>query len=87
MENSLMTGKVSRVLVDKGYGFIAGDDQRDYFFHMSSVDPAAIAFRHLAVGTLVKFSIHPPISAGKNLQAKDINVNTLPTVQAEAASV
>ena len=84
-----MTGKVSRLFIGKGYGFIAGDDKKDYFFHMSGVNPEAIAFRHIEIGSAVKFDIYPPLSPGKNLQAKNIYVNAsiLPMVQTEAASV
>lgn len=28
-----MTGQVKRVIAQKGYGFILGQDQREYFFH------------------------------------------------------
>ena len=72
--NNVMTGKVTRVVIAKGYGFIAGDDKKDYFFHMSSVDPASIAFRHLTEGVPVSFTIHPAIADKKNLQAKEVTV-------------
>lgn len=84
-----MTGKITRVVISKGFGFIAGDDKRDYFFHMTSVDPASIAFRHMKEGTTVAFTIHPPVSPGKNLQAKDVtlvNVVTVPMVSASSSS-
>lgn len=85
----MMTGKVTRVFIGKGYGFIAGDDKKDYFFHMSSVDPAAIAFRHLSEGTAVRFNPNPPVSPGKNLQAKEVQLNDINTpaslVQAQTA--
>lgn len=33
-----MNGIVLRVMGDKGYGFIKGDDNREYFFHKVDVD-------------------------------------------------
>ena len=32
-----MTGTVSRVIADKGFGFITGEDGQDYFFHRSDL--------------------------------------------------
>lgn len=32
-----MQGQIKFFKENKGYGFIAGDDQNDYFFHISSV--------------------------------------------------
>jgi CspA family cold shock protein len=30
-----MTGTVKNVVPEKGFGFITGDDKKDYFFHCS----------------------------------------------------
>lgn len=32
-----MRGKVSRIYSDKGFGFIKGDDEQDYFVHYTAV--------------------------------------------------
>lgn len=32
-----MRGCIVRIVVEKGYGFILGEDNKDYFFHMSSI--------------------------------------------------
>lgn len=32
-----MNGTISRVIADKGFGFIAGEDGQDYFFHRSDL--------------------------------------------------
>lgn len=32
-----MTGTVKRVYNEKGYGFIEGEDKKEYFFHKSSL--------------------------------------------------
>ena len=30
-----MDGTIARVIAEKGFGFVKGDDQKDYFFHRS----------------------------------------------------
>lgn len=32
-----MQGKITKYIDEKGYGFITGDDQQNYFFHISKV--------------------------------------------------
>ena len=32
-----MTGKIRKLLTDKGYGFIRDDGGTDYFFHQSAI--------------------------------------------------
>jgi hypothetical protein len=34
-----MTGKITRIVREKAFGFIAGEDAKDYFFHRSAVQP------------------------------------------------
>jgi cold shock protein len=33
-----MTGYVNRIVADKGFGFIKGEDGHDYFFHRTDVN-------------------------------------------------
>ena len=33
----MANGKVKRLVTDRGFGFIQGDDGKDYFFHHSAV--------------------------------------------------
>lgn len=40
-----------------GYGFIAGDDGHDYFFHWSAMDKDGKNFRDLSVQERVEFSL------------------------------
>lgn len=35
-----MTGRITRIYHDKGYGFIKGSDGKDYFMHRTSVKNA-----------------------------------------------
>lgn len=34
-ENKQMTGKIRRLVTDKGFGFISDEDGKEYFFHKS----------------------------------------------------
>ena len=52
-ETNAMTGKVSRI--NKGFGFIEGDDGRDYFFHWKNVDRFSRQFRAMKIGDKVQF--------------------------------
>ena len=47
----IVTGTVVRLVEDKGFGFIAGPDGREYFFHRS----AAPEFDRLEAGSAVHF--------------------------------
>lgn len=52
-----LTGKVSKVFIEKGYAFIAcSSDGRDYFAHHSQVLRGSIAFRNLKEGMEVSFN-------------------------------
>jgi cold shock protein len=48
-----MNGTVARMVVDRGFGFIRGDDGREYFFHRSALH--GVQFEELAPGSLVVF--------------------------------
>ena len=60
-----MIGKVKAFKVHKGYGFIAGDDGQDYFFHISQI----VSDKPLGVGRKVEFN---PMKTKKGLQAASI---------------
>lgn len=48
-------GSIRKIKQDRGYGFIAGDDGIDYFFHWSAMDRASKNFRELDVQERVSF--------------------------------
>jgi CspA family cold shock protein len=52
--NTRITGAVRKL--KKGYGFIAGDDGHDYFFHWSAMLKDTKNFRELEVQDRVAFS-------------------------------
>jgi len=47
-----LTGSVVRLIPPKGYGFLAGPDGTEYFFHRSA---AALDFDTLRAGDVVTF--------------------------------
>lgn len=49
----MATGKVKRVVADRGFGFIAADDGNEYFFHRTST-PGGV-FDSLRGGETVEF--------------------------------
>ena len=48
-----MKGTIKRISADKGFGFIRGQDGKDYFFHRSAVKNAR--FGDLAEGQDVEY--------------------------------
>lgn len=53
--NTRITGAIRKL--KEGYGFIAGDDGKDYFFHWSAMERTGKNFRELSVQERVEFSI------------------------------
>lgn len=52
----MATGQVLRLIPDKGFGFIRGNDGREYFFHRSAV---GADFEMLTPGQTVQFDEQP----------------------------
>ncbi|TMD04730.1 MAG: cold shock domain-containing protein [Chloroflexi bacterium] len=50
-----MTGTIKKLVSDRGFGFIAAEDGKEYFFHRSSTDE----FDTLNGGEKVEFDIEP----------------------------
>jgi CspA family cold shock protein len=63
-----MNGKVKRI-TDKGFGFILGDDKKEYFFHSSALKN--VKFDDLREGTEVTFE---DAEGTKGPRAEDIYV-------------
>lgn len=53
-----MSGRIKKLEADRGFGFVAGEDGKDYFFHRSSVD-GSTRFDELSVGDSVDFTVEP----------------------------
>ncbi len=51
----MIAGTVKKLVAERGFGFIAGDDGKEYFFHRSGVQD----FDSLMGGEKVSFEIEP----------------------------
>ncbi len=56
LEVLVTTGTIKKVVADRGFGFIAAEDGKEYFFHRGSLD-SSIDFDHLTGGERVEFEI------------------------------
>ncbi len=52
----MASGTIKRVVSDRGFGFIAAEDGKEYFFHRSGLD-ASLDFVDLAPGQRVDFQM------------------------------
>lgn len=69
----MTTGRIARLVFDKGFGFIEIDGERtttsDVFFHRSEVKDAR--FESLAIGMRVSFTLG---SGPKGARAEDVRI-------------
>lgn len=65
-----MQGKVKKLIMEKGFGFIQAPDDKDIFFHHSCVSDKK--FDDLAEGQLVEYSIDEEGSAQKGPRAANV---------------
>ena len=52
----MATGTIKRVVADRGFGFIADDGDKEYFFHRNSLE-APLDFDRLTGGERVEFDV------------------------------
>jgi CspA family cold shock protein len=52
----MATGTIKKVVADRGFGFITGEDGKDYFFHRDGLQ-APLDFARLGGGESVNFEI------------------------------
>ena len=52
----MTTGTIKKVVADRGFGFIAADDAKEYFFHRDGLD-SSLNFDRLTGGEHVTFEI------------------------------
>jgi CspA family cold shock protein len=50
------TGTIKKVVADRGFGFIAAEDTKEYFFHRGGLD-SSLDFDRLVGGERVEFEI------------------------------
>jgi cold shock CspA family protein len=67
-----LTGEVRVLNVKRGFGFIAGSDRRDFFFHFNNVLKGTISPQRFAVGDKVTFNVVENEDLKKNPQAVDV---------------
>jgi cold shock protein len=56
MEVFMATGTIKKVVADRGFGFIAAEDGKEYFFHRGGLD-ASLDFDRLQGGEPVEFDV------------------------------
>jgi len=52
----LATGTIKRVISDRGFGFIGGEDGKEYFFHRNEL-AESLDFDRLVGGETVSFEV------------------------------
>jgi cold shock protein len=57
-EIGMPTGTIKKLVSDRGFGFIAAEDGKEYFFHRTGLD-SSVNFDSLAGGERVSFEIEP----------------------------
>src|SRR4029079_5874764 len=64
------TGTVKKVVSDRGFGFIAAEDGKEYFFHRDGLTPS-LDFERLVGGEKVQFDVEqsPKGARAKNVQS------------------
>jgi CspA family cold shock protein len=50
------TGTIKKIVADRGFGFIAADDAKEYFFHRGGLD-STLDFDRLVGGEKVEFDV------------------------------
>jgi CspA family cold shock protein len=52
----MSVGTIKRIVHERGFGFISGEDGTEYFFHRSGLD-ASVSFDSLTGGEAVTFDV------------------------------
>lgn len=56
-KNGKQTGSIKKLVRDKGFGFIRGDDGIEYFFHRSGLEQTTLSFDELKEQSPVEFTV------------------------------
>jgi cold shock protein len=65
----MQTGKVKKVIMEKGFGFITGSDGKDVFFHKNGL--VGISFESLKGGEEVQYEVE---QTPKGANAKNVSI-------------
>jgi cold shock protein len=70
VEVTVTTGTIKKVVSDRGFGFIAAEDGKEYFFHRNSLN-SSLDFDRLSGGEKVQFDLEqsPKGPRAANVQA------------------
>jgi CspA family cold shock protein len=70
VEVIMATGTIKKVVSDRGFGFISGEDAKEYFFHRDGLD-RSLDFDRLVGGERVQFDVEqsPKGPRARNVQA------------------
>jgi cold shock protein len=63
------TGSVKKVIAERGFGFISGDDGKEYFFHRDGLE-SSLDFDRLAGGEKVEFEIEQNPKGARAVKVK-----------------
>ena len=69
LEVKVATGTIKRVVAERGFGFIATDDEKEYFFHRGELD-SSLDFDRLMGGEKVSFEIEQSPKGPRAAQVK-----------------
>lgn len=81
-EDRRLKGKIRRLIRERGFGFIAAEDNKDVFFHRSAL--AGEGFDALKEGNSVEFDLE---RGSKGFQAMNVRVDDLFRKQATGESM
>jgi len=68
VEVTVTTGTIKKVVSERGFGFISGEDGKEYFFHRDGLT-ASLDFDRLNGGERVQFDVE---QSPKGLRAKNV---------------
>jgi CspA family cold shock protein len=68
LEVNVTTGTVKKVIADRGFGFIAAEDGKEYFFHRNGLQ-SSLDFDRLMGGERVTFEVE---ASPKGPRATDV---------------
>jgi cold shock protein len=63
------TGSVKKVIAERGFGFISGEDGKEYFFHRDGLD-SSLDFDRLSGGEKVEFEIEQNPKGARAVRVK-----------------
>jgi cold shock protein len=69
----MATGKITRLIKDRGFGFIQTGDAQEVFFHTTSLPPGT--FDELHEGQTVEFDVEPDPRDPRRSRAANVRVS------------